>query len=102
MGKRLTAREIIDTFTPGDYTGQGTAAGDPEKSFWDERLKQAKWSPKSGERPSLFDDIKESGQKKPVSLNMDTKEILDGHHRIAVIAHLNPNQFVKYRAWKPR
>ena len=103
MGKRLTARDIVHTFTPGDYTG------DPQDNdslglFWKNRLEQAKWSPSimgSGSTQSLYDNIKEHGQKKPVSLNLETKEILDGHHRLASLYHLNPNQFVKYRAWKP-
>jgi len=103
MRKRLTAREIVHTFTPGDYSG------DPQDNdslglFWKDRLSQAKWSPVvagSETKQSLFDDIKEHGQKRPISLNLETKEILDGHHRLAALYHLNPNQFVKYRGWKP-
>lgn len=104
MGKRLTARDIVHTFTPGDFSGDPT---DNEQlgDFWRQRYEQSKWTPTiSGSGSggtSLFESIKEKGQQKPVSLNMDTKEILDGHHRIAAMYRLNPDQFVKYRAWTP-
>lgn len=102
MGKRLTARDIVHTFTPGDYSGDPT---DDEQlgAFWKQRYEQSRWSPtvmgSDDGRQSLFDSIKEKGQQKPVSLNMKTREILDGHHRIAAMYHINPDQFVKYRAW---
>lgn len=99
MPKRLTARDIVHTFTPGDFAGD-TSDDDQMGDFWRQRYEQSKWTPSSG-NTSLFESIKEKGQQKPVSLNLDTKEILDGHHRIAALYRLNPNQFVKYRAWKP-
>ena len=97
--KRLTAREIVHTFTPGDYAGEPND-NDALGFFWKDRISQAKWTG-NNEGQSLYDDIKQNGQKKPISLNMETKEILDGHHRLASLYHLNPDQFVKYRAWKP-
>jgi hypothetical protein len=101
--KRLTARDIVHNFVPGDYSG------DPDDQdmlgdFWKNRYQQSKWSPMvsgSGEKDSIYDSIEKEGQKKPVSLNLETKEILDGHHRIAAMYHMNPDQFVKYRSWKP-
>lgn len=95
--KRITARELTTEWTPGDYSG------DPKneemlENFWELKLKQAK-TPYTGE--SLYENIKNRGQQSPVSLNFKTKEILDGHHRIAALNNLHPEQFVKYKAWDP-
>lgn len=115
MGKRLTARKIMETFEPGDYVSDSetehgmTVPKTPSdydyepvtdvNEFWNRKLQNAKLGTKDS--PSLYDSIKREGQKKPISLNMETKEILDGHHRLAVLYHLNPDQFVKYRSWRP-
>lgn len=99
MARRLTAQQIINEFTPGDYPGD---VEDHEQlgNFWKQRLEQSRWS-SSVMGGGLYEDIKAHGQKKPVVLNMETKEILDGHHRIAAMHHINPDQFVRYRSWRP-
>jgi len=47
---------------------------------------------------TLHDSIKRVGVKKPVELHLqrgeDMPTITDGHHRVAVANHLNPDMFV--------
>jgi hypothetical protein len=113
MAKRLTAREIMSKFDPGDFNPDWEMDTVPKTpsdydyepvddidTFWNNKLQDAQF--RGSKDMSLYDDIKTHGQKKPVVLNMETNEIIDGHHRLAAIHHMNPNQFVKYRSYKPR
>jgi len=90
-GKRLTAQQIMDNYKPGDLTSNET----PEQ-FWATKLKVAKDS-KISEGETLYEDLVNRGQRLPILLNHDEKEIVDGHHRLAVMHHINPNQFVNYQ-----
>ena len=94
MGKRLTAQQIMDNYQPGDILRDDT----PE-TFWKNKLESAKTTKVSKDK-TLYEDIKERGQQKPIligSRGMSFPQILDGHHRLAILHHINPNQFVKYR-----
>lgn len=98
MGKRLTAQQIMDNYQPGDMLSE-----DAPETFWANKLESAK-NTKVSEDKTLYQDIEERGQKKPIvigSRGMGMPSILDGHHRLATLHHINPNQFVKYRRVTP-
>ena len=95
-GKRLTAQQIMDNYKPGDML----PTQQPEQ-FWTERLAQARTTKISNDK-TLYQDLAERGQQKPILLTQGdalyTKPtIIDGHHRLALMHHINPQQFVKYR-----
>jgi len=97
-GKRLTAQQIMDNYRPGDMAKNET----PEQ-FWKHKLTVAKnsnwyWGVEGGE--TLYEDLANNGQRLPILLNHDEKEIVDGHHRLAAMHHINPNQFVNYQSVK--
>ena len=94
MGKRLTAQQIMDNYQPGDML----PTQQPEQ-FWTERLAQARTTKISNDK-TLYQDLAERGQQKPITIGyrgFGSPSILDGHHRLAALHHMNPNQFVKYR-----
>ena len=98
MGKRLTAQQIMDNYQPGDML-----KGDTPETFWAGKLESAK-NTKVSEDKTLFEDIADRGQQKAITIGsrgMGMASILDGHHRLAVLHHINPNQFVKYRRVTP-
>jgi hypothetical protein len=98
MGKRLTAQQIMDNYQPGDILRHQ----EPEE-FWGYKLEEAKTNKISKDR-TLYQDIEERGQQKPITLGykgLGAPSILDGHHRLAALHHMNPNQFVKYRRVTP-
>ena len=91
-GKKLTAQQIIDNYKPGDLVNNET----PEQ-FWATKLRVAKNS-RVSEGETLYEDLAKRGQRIPILLNHDEKEIVDGHHRLASMHHINPNQFVNYQS----
>lgn len=93
-GKRLTAQQIMDNYQPGDMLRNDT----PE-NFWAGRLKNAQTT-RVSEDKTLYQDLAERGQQKPITIGhrgFGSPSILDGHHRLAALHHINPDQFVKYR-----
>ena len=106
-----TAREIIEgthliDFRPGNVNKEGLMA---------KKLKEASapagthapWTPGSehwiGHRGGLTDAIKEQGYdwSHPVSVEPDLTDpdnprltLIEGHHRVAVMNHLHPDQFI--------
>lgn len=111
MPKRLTARDIIENYEPGDFNPDWEMDTVPKtisdydyepvdniEDFWDRKLEGAKF--RGSQHTSLYEDLKNEGQKKPILLNQKTREIVDGHHRLAALHHMNPDQFVKYRSIK--
>jgi hypothetical protein len=113
MAKRLTARDIMNNFDPGDFNPDWEMDTVPKTisdydyepvsdldEFWENKLSSSQF--RGSKEQSLYESIQSEGQKKPITLNMGTKEIIDGHHRLAAMHHMNPNQFVKYRSFKPR
>ena len=90
MTKRLTARNIIENYRAGDHSPD-----EDKEGFWETKLEDAKF--RGSQRSSLYESIQTEGQKKPILLNQKTMEIVDGHHRLAALHHMNPDQFVKYR-----
>ena len=98
MGKRLTAQQIMDNYQPGDMLREDT----PE-TFWAGKLKSAQTTRVSKDK-TLYEDLEERGQQKPITIGykgFGSPSILDGHHRLAALHHMNPNQFVKYRRVTP-
>ena len=98
-GKRLTAQQIMDTYQSGEYAAQGDAEASVGRNFtsdefWAGKLYEAQRV--RGEK-SLYQDIEKHGQKKPILINQKDQEIVDGHHRLVSLYHMNPHQFVKYR-----
>ena len=94
MGKRLTAQQIMDNYQPGDMLREDT----PE-IFWAGKLESAKTTQVSKDK-TLYQDLKERGQQKPITIvykGFGSPSVLDGHHRLAALHHMNPDQFVKYR-----
>lgn len=93
--KRLTAQQIMDTYEPTDKHESEFA-----ENFWEDRLDES-YEIKVSKDKSLHEDIAERGQRKPILLKkaneINKAQIIDGHHRLAVVHHLNPNQFVKYQ-----
>lgn len=84
----------MDNYQPGDMLHS-----DNPKEFWNTKLEDTKTT-KVSEDKTLFEDIAERGQQKPIligSRGMGMSSILDGHHRLAALHHINPDQFVKYR-----
>lgn len=97
MGKRLTAQQIMDNYEPGDWNPRTQS----KEEFWDQKLSDAKEPRAIYGGKSLYENIEEHGQKEPViigSRGMGFPSIFEGHHRLAVMHHMNPNQFVKYRS----
>ena len=97
-GKKLTAQQIMDTYEPGDMSRENT----PE-TFWAGKLASAK-EVKVSKDKTLYQDLEERGQQKPITIGyrgFGSPSILDGHHRLAALHHMNPNQFVKYRRVTP-
>ena len=95
-GKKLTAQQIMDTYAPGDKLAKESA-----DQFWNSKLEEAHILKVSKDR-SLYEDVKQHGQKKPILLTQGgplytEPTIIDGHHRLALMHHINPQQFVKYR-----
>lgn len=98
MGKRLTAQQIMDNYQPGDMLREDT----PE-TFWAGKLESAKTTKVSKDK-TLYQDLEERGQQKPITIGykgFGSPSILDGHHRLAALHHMNPDQFVKYRRVTP-
>lgn len=94
MGKRLTAQHIMDNYQIGNSRSNKT-----DEEFWADTLETAKTTKVSADK-TLFEHITERGQLKPILIGRKSihspAEIFDGHHRLAVLHHMNPNQFVKY------
>ena len=99
MGKRLTAQQIMDNYQPGDRVPHET----PE-TFWANKLYGAKTNMVSKEK-TLYQDLEERGQQHPIVIGSreegGTPTILNGHHRLAALHHMNPNQFVNYHMVTP-
>jgi len=101
-GKKLTAQQIMDNYQSGEYAAQSDSEASVGRNFTSDEF----WAGKLYEaqrlrgNSSLYQDIEKYGQKKPISLNQEEKEIVDGHHRLVSMYHMNPHQFVRYRSVK--
>ena len=98
-GKRLTAQQIMDNYHSGEHAAYADAEAHAGRNFtsdefWAGKLYEAQRL--SGDS-SLYQNIEKHGQKKPILINQKDKEIVDGHHRLVSLYHMNPHQFVKYR-----
>lgn len=96
MGKRFTAQQIMDNYEPGDWFVRNQTL----EEFWDQKLSEAKEPSEAYGGKSLYEHIEEHGQKTPIQIGtrgFSYPLILEGHHRLAAMHHMNPNQFVKYR-----
>ena len=93
--KRLTAQQIMDNYEPADKHESEFV-----ENFWEDKLDES-YEIKVSKDISLHQHIAERGQLKPILLKKanetDKAQIIDGHHRLAVLHHLSPNQFVKYK-----
>lgn len=96
MAKRLTARDIMQHYEPGDWNPKTQS----KEEFWDQKLTEAKEPREVYGGRSLYENLQEHGQKEPLLLGnrgMAFPQIFEGHHRLAALHHINPDQFVKYR-----
>lgn len=116
----MTANEVAEHFNLGDSpklddldTALAGTPKSPRQKEADEevlniKLQDSKHSQSQGGGGtlSLYKDISKNGVQEPIqvwdniSANYNRRpEIKNGHHRLAVARHLNPNQFVNFKYW---
>jgi hypothetical protein len=113
-----TAREIIEgthliDFRPGNIDKEGLMAKKLREAS--EPRKESARVPGSttpeyiGHRGGLTDAVKEHGYdwSQPVSVEPDLRDpenprltLIDGHHRVAVMDHLHPDQFIPIKLYR--
>lgn len=96
----MQAKELIH-LPAGDHDDELPMTEAPE--LREEKLNRAKTYPRTGK--TLYEDIKESGVKNPVSLYLDKGDdqweqvISNGHHRIASAYDINPEMWLPVTYW---
>lgn len=109
LGEAIEAGYQPMFMTPHEVT-KHFRLGDADPAMWDEhpqkateetlayKLHDAEHAQSYDGKTSLYESIKREGIKTPLSIGrspFESKPILvDGHHRLAVSRHLNPNQFL--------
>jgi len=85
----LTAQQVKDRYSPGDFFGRGKRGSSAETEFWDEKYSQAAGSD-SGFWGGLKASIeREGGVRTPIEVSKE--QLLNGHHRVAVLAKDHPD-----------
>jgi hypothetical protein len=110
----MPAKEIMDKL---NYSDDGVIS----PRFWARKLKEAKTgtvedshTSRRGRQKSLYESVKEEGVQKPVELRETLvpsiftpkgHQLLQGHHRVAAAADIDPNMLIpvthSYTKWKP-
>jgi len=86
----MTPQEIMDNYEPNPFENKWNAEQNRKENNEELWARKADEADKSG----LTGDIKEKGVGLPISLDMHTNTVNDGHHRVAAAHRLNPDQFM--------
>ena len=86
----MTPQEIMDNYEPNPFENKWNAEHKRKENTEELWARKADEADKSG----LTGDIKEKGVGLPISLDMHTNTVNDGHHRVAAAHRLNPDQFM--------
>lgn len=83
--RKVSGLEIEDEDIVGDTDDKPYDAEAALQNFWERKLYES-------DDDALYDRISSEGVRTPI--NLGPEHIGNGHHRIAVVNDLNPNQFV--------
>lgn len=101
----MTAGELMDHPAGDDFDAWRPLSANDD--LYEQKVSESRFGPSDSthgniagyEEPTLEQSIKEHGVQTPIELDFvsaddDTPVISDGHHRIAIANHINPNMYI--------